>query len=293
MKKFFDEKTLSEIKKYESEPQVISNFLTKNECEEILKVKENLKTVLVNREESTKISFKFKDSQLFTDLKKKLEKVLGKFYVNDFDPHFTTSRFPLRCHVDTGKDPTDVIHKNIVLPLEINSLKSKKPNTIVFKNRWYYQSAFFTTKTSGNNDHIIKDMNDKFVDIIDIHKFKNFLSQNKKDQIVEYSEGKFKITDALLKNVDTLSKTKRYNLRTDEHIINKNNFDVNLYKKYMSHQPYEDLQSLEIFKALEWNVGDLIFWDRTLIHASDNFLKNDIESKTFIAIFSSKTNREV
>ena len=55
----------------------------------------------------------------------------------------------------------------------------------------------------------------------------------------------------------------------------------------------KDLQSLEIFKVLEWNVGDLIYWDRTLIHASDNFLKNDIESKTFIAFFSSKTNREV
>ena len=136
-------------------------------------------------------------------------------------------------------------------------------------------------------------MNNKFIDIIDIHKFKDFLSQNQKNVIVEYSKGKFKITDTLLKNVDNLSKTKRYNLRTDEHINNKNKFDVKLYKKYMSHQPYEDLQSLEIYKALEWNVGDLIIWDRTLIHASDNFLKNDIESKTFIAIFSSKTNREV
>ena len=293
MKKFFDEKTLDEIKKYESEPKVVSNFLDKNECEEILKVKENLKTILVNREESTKIAFKFTDSQLFTNLKRKIEKIIGKFYVNDFDPHFTTSRYPLRCHVDTGKDPQDVIYKNIVIPLKIKSSKLKKPHTIVFKNRWYNQSAFFTTKTSSNNDFIVKDMSNKFVDIVDIHKFKAFLSQNEKDQIVEYSTGKFKISDTLIKNVDSLSKTKRYNLRTNKHIKNKNNFDVNLYKKYMSHQPYEDLQSLEIFKALEWNVGDLIYWDRTSIHASDNFLKNDIESKTFIAFFSSKTNRAV
>ena len=86
-----------------------------------------------------------------------------------------------------------------------------------------------------------------------------------------------------------LSKTKRYNIRTDKHIINKTNFDKNIYEKYMSHQPYEDCQGLELDKALEWNVGNLIYWDRIRIHSSDNFLKNNIFSKTAIALFTSKT----
>ena len=56
----------------------------------------------------------------------------------------------------------------------------------------------------------------------------------------------------------------------------------------MSHQPYEDCTSLIIDKVLEWEVGSLFSWDRVRIHSSDNFLINGIESKTCIAVFTSK-----
>ena len=56
----------------------------------------------------------------------------------------------------------------------------------------------------------------------------------------------------------------------------------------MTHQPYEDCESLKIDKVMSWDVGSLIYWDRTRIHSSDNFLKNNVISKTCIAIFTSK-----
>ena len=47
----------------------------------------------------------------------------------------------------------------------------------------------------------------------------------------------------------------------------------------MSHQPYEDCKSLEIDKVVEWKIGSLIYWDRSRIHSSDNFLVNNVLTK--------------
>ena len=56
------------------------------------------------------------------------------------------------------------------------------------------------------------------------------------------------------------------------------------YEKYMTHQPYEDCQSLEIDKVLSWEVGSLLYWNRTRIHSSDNFFKSNVISKTAIVL---------
>ena len=65
-------------------------------------------------------------------------------------------------------------------------------------------------------------------------------------------------------------------------------FDKELYNKYLSHQPYEDCKSLEIDKVVETKIGSLIYWDRVRIHSSDNFMKNNVKSKTLLAFFTSK-----
>ena len=88
--------------------------------------------------------------------------------------------------------------------------------------------------------------------------------------------------------IDSLSKTRRYNIRTDKHIINDKDFDKDDYEKYMTHQPFEDCGSLEIDKVMSWEVGSLLYWNRTRIHSSDNFLKNNVLSKTAIVLFTSK-----
>ena len=93
-----------------------------------LKNKSVGKSKSVDREESTKIFFDLNQSELLKKLKLKIEEYLGEFFVNDFQPHIITCRFPLRLHVDSGKNPNDIIYKNVVVPLEINYDLKKKTN---------------------------------------------------------------------------------------------------------------------------------------------------------------------
>jgi len=291
MKTFFTPSTLEKIKKNESNPLKINNFLSVDETTDLLNYRNSISKRMVDREESTKIPFNWNDSKILDNLKKKIENKTGQFTIRDFEPHFITTRFPLRLHADTGKDPNDVIFKNIVVPLEINYQKNIKEknfsHTVIFKNRWYERSALFTTKTKNNYDFIIKDINGNFVDIIDIFDFKSNIEKKNNDKII-YKNSEFFVDDDFKDYITSLSKTKRYNQRTDKHIVNNINLDLEIYEKYMTHQPFEDCVSLEIDKAFAWEPGSLLCWDRTRIHSSDNFLKNGIHSKTCIALFSSK-----
>jgi len=292
MNSFFDTQILKQIIENESNPKKIHNFLTNDFCNELLKCRKNIQKKMVDREESTKLPFDWNDHIIFKELKKKIENITGTFNVNDFEPHFITTRFPLRLHADTGKNPNDLIFKNIVIPLEINytdeKFKHNKSHTLIFKNKWYNRSAIFTTKTSDNYDFIIKDHLNNFVDIVNIHDFKNVVNKTENDQIIKYNNNKFFVNEKFKLYINTLAKTKRYNIRTSEHIINDQKFDLEVYNKYLTHQPYEDCTSLEVDQAISWSVGSLIIWDRVRIHCSDNFLKNNIESKTCIALFTSK-----
>jgi len=298
MSNFFSEKIFKEIKKTESEVVMKKKFLSENECKKLLEYFKNLKnksvgkSKSVDREESTKIFFDFHQSELVKKLKLKIEEHIGEFFVNDFQPHIITCRFPLRLHVDSGKNPNDVIYKNVVVPLEViyDSKKdfNKPPNTIIFKNKWYNQSSLFTKQTSSNYDFVIKDKNNNFVDIINILDFKKKI-QNISNKTFSYKGNEFLVNERFKKYIDSLSKTKRYNIRTDKHILNNKDFDKNDYEKYMTHQPYEDCQSLEIDKVISWEIGSLMTWDRSRLHCSDNFLKNNVVSKTCMAFFTSKT----
>ena len=297
MSSFFDENILEKIKKPETGVNVVENFLTKNECDELLDYFRNLKnksvgkSQSVEREESTKIFFDFEQSERLLNLKKRIEEKVGEFFVNDFQPHIITSRYPLRLHADTGKNPKDVIFKNIIIPLEIvyneNSKSKKPPNTIIFKNKWYNESALFTQNIGKDYDFIIKDKNGNFVDILDINDFyKNIVNLDNQETI--YKNSSFHVDEKFKKYIESLTKSKRYNIRTNKHMVNDLNFNEEDYRKYMSHQPYEDCKSLEIDKVVEWKIGSLIYWDRSRIHSSDNFLINNVLNKTPLAMFTSK-----
>ena len=225
-------------------------------------------------------------------MRKKIEEQVGQFFVNDFQPHVITSRYPLRLHADTGKNPKDIIFKNIIIPLEIvyseDAREKKPPHTIIFKNKWYDQSALFTQNIGNDYDFIIKDKSGKFVDILDINDFYQKI-YNLNNQDVSYKNNNFFVDEKFKKYIENLTKSKRYNIRTNKHMINDKQFDLNDYEKYMSHQPFEDCKSLEIDKAVEWKIGSLIHWDRSRIHSSDNFLVNNVLNKTPLAMFTSKT----
>jgi hypothetical protein len=298
MDSFFEPDVLKKIKDNESGVNIVDNFLSKDECNELLDYFRNLKnksvgkSQSVEREESTKIFFDFEQSEKLLNLKKRIEEKVGEFYVNDFQPHIITSRYPLRLHADTGKNPKDIIFKNIIVPLEINynkDVKEKKPpNTIIFKNKWYDQSALFTQNIGKDYDFIIKDKNGKFVDILDINDFYGKIL-NLNDEEISYKKSNFFVDEKFKKYIESLTKSKRYNIRTNKHIVNDKDFNINDYNKFMSHQPYEDCKSLEIDKVIEWKIGSLVYWDRSRIHSSDNFLINNVLNKTPLAMFTSKT----
>jgi len=298
MNNFFNEKVLEQIKKNESEVTEINNFLSKQECDYFLDYFVNLKnksigkSQFIEREESSKIFFKLDQSKELKELKEKVEAHLGEFYVNDFQPHFITSRYPLRLHADTGKNPNDLIFKNVIIPIQIeydlNKDNHSPPNTIIFKNRWYNLSALFTKFTDNDKDFIIKDKNGKFVDILNIDLFYEYIKAIN-NEIIAFEGSDFRINDYFKDYIQRLTQIKRYNLRTNKHINNEIEFDKELYNKYLTHQPYEDCKSLEIDKIVETKIGSLIYWDRVRIHSSDNFMKNNVKSKTLLAFFTSKT----
>ncbi|RPH05137.1 MAG: hypothetical protein CBC53_005465 [Alphaproteobacteria bacterium TMED93] len=297
MENFFKIDVLNKIKNLETGVNCVEKFISKNEAEEILDYLRNLKnksvgkSKAVEREESTKIFFDFNQTQKLKNLKKRIEEVIGEFYVNDFQPHIITSRYPLRLHADTGKNPNDIIYKNVIIPMEIvykpEAKSSNPPNTIIFKNKWFDQSALFSSNINSNTDFIIKDKSKNFIDIMDINDFYNeLLKYNNSD--MSYKGNVFFVDESFKNYIEYLTKSKRYNQRTNKHIISDKKFDMRHYENYMSHQPYNDLQSLEIDRVIEWKIGDLVYWDRCRIHSSDNFLKNNVLYKTPLAMFTSK-----
>ena len=132
MSNFFHKNTLKKIIEHESPPTIKENFLSKDECKYFLnlfrkmRIKSVGKSKFVNREESTKIFFDFNMNKKTKNLREKIEDVIGEFFVNDFQPHLITSRFPLRLHIDSGKNPKEIIYKNVVIPVEIIYDKTKK-----------------------------------------------------------------------------------------------------------------------------------------------------------------------
>ena len=68
-----------------------------------MRIKSVGKSKYVNREESTKIFFDFNMNKKTKNLREKIQDEIGEFFVNDFQPHLITSRFPLRLHIDSGK----------------------------------------------------------------------------------------------------------------------------------------------------------------------------------------------
>ena len=90
MSSFFDKNILEKIKEHETGVNIIENFLTQNECDELLDYFRNLKnksvgkSQSVEREESTKIFFDFEQSNRLLNLKKRIEEKVGEFFVNDF-----------------------------------------------------------------------------------------------------------------------------------------------------------------------------------------------------------------
>lgn len=61
---------------------------------------------------------------------------------------------------------------------------------------------------------------------------------------------------------------------------------VGLHDTLLSHETVERLEYVSLLGAFKWLPGSVIYWDRKLLHASDNFLKNNVTEKTALVLFT-------
>ncbi|MDC3171601.1 hypothetical protein OA856_01030, partial [Pelagibacteraceae bacterium] len=222
----------------------------------------------------------------------KIKNELGCFKISEteFPPHFFTVNFPTRIHADTGRDENAQIYKQIMIPLEITP-QGNESHTILFKNRWYGPASFFVGKKSAsegtNNQGHIKDVNNNFCYISDLKEFLKIIEKNQ-EKLIVFNDVKFFCHARLINDVNLLLKKERYNLVTSSHINHGKPFDRTLYEKYLTHHDYEDLYDLEIELIYKWNIGDMLIWDRTMLHSSDDYENSGGSQKKGIAIFTCK-----
>jgi hypothetical protein len=61
---------------------------------------------------------------------------------------------------------------------------------------------------------------------------------------------------------------------------------VSIHDTLLSHETTERLEYVSLLGAFRWEPGSVIYWDRKLLHASDNFLKNNVTEKTALVLFT-------
>jgi len=59
-----------------------------------------------------------------------------------------------------------------------------------------------------------------------------------------------------------------------------------LVETVMSHETADRLQHVSLQGIYVWRLGSVIFWDRRLLHASDNFLASGITEKRALVLFT-------
>ncbi len=59
-----------------------------------------------------------------------------------------------------------------------------------------------------------------------------------------------------------------------------------LYNNLCSHETVDRLEYVSLLSAYNWRSGSMIYWDRKLLHSSDNFLQNGIKQKLALVLFN-------
>ena len=302
MESFFEKETLDKIKSFESPPKIIENFLSSKEVQRLINFEKNASSRFVDRKDGRKTglgidgvigkSIQEWDSVIKDILVDKIEREIGSFDVvaDEYPPHFFRSVFPTSMHADTGHDPNARIGKQILIPLEITP-NSSFAQTILFDRKWYGPASNFIAKNANpseaENHHVVPDVNGKFIAFDDVTIFYDDI-KNKKGQSIEKNGGIFKISEEFLDYINSLIGKKRYNEMTNEHIINEESFDKKQYEKYLTHIDYNSLQSLKIDEIFNWKPCSALIWDRTTLHASNNYLIDGVKNKLGMAIFTIK-----
>ena len=160
--------------------------------------------------------------------------------------------FPL--HVDSGDGDQSKLHKNILIPLDLDG----PATTIVFKNKWHGPSTRFGTTNVSPFRYEILNHGGAIQVIEDIRELKDIshlrITQEELDRLIEVRSGKTnqRVTDYT--NIEGY----------DPNI----KFDKQIHQQYLSHIPIENLHGLTIDSIIEWKLGDVITFDRQHLHSA-------------------------
>ena len=141
-------KFLEKIKKLETKPRVINNFLNTEEVKLFKKLYEEL-PIEINNERQKIIKKKWAiefNKELQIRYTQKLKKIIGDYEMDNPETKngskslglFQESYMPVNLHVDTGFDFEKIIYKQTLLAL------SEVGETVIFKNRFYGCSTTFS-----------------------------------------------------------------------------------------------------------------------------------------------------
>lgn len=302
---FFNKRILKIIKKLQGPEVLIKNFLNKKEVKKLIDLEENSNSYFVERDDGRKRSLAIKGSKIERDhlkwhpeIKKiilpKLKYLFPKFLItkNEFPPHFFKNEFPTVVHADTGQDKNSIIYKQVLIPLKFKPFKKYKVKTIIFDKNWFGPASTFRNTISNVKhralDFTLKDFNGKFTLITNILDFKIEAKKNL-NNFFFYKGSYFFCDQVFLNKIEIFinKNKKRYNNITNKHITSKKEVPLDIYKKYLTHQPREDFRGLKLKKIFNWHPGDLFIWDRTKLHCSNDFRKHGVKNKTGLAIFFS------
>lgn len=66
------------------------------------------------------------------------------------------------------------------------------------------------------------------------------------------------------------------------------NNSLSIYDTYLSHNESDLVKKVSLKKILQWEVGSLLYWDSSLVHDSNNFLKLGRLSKQALVLHTHK-----
>ena len=76
-------------------------------------------------------------------------------------------------------------------------------------------------------------------------------------------------------NEEEINSNQGYNKRTNIH-IGTENFNKQIYDKYLQHEDYNNLKGLKIKQIYKWKIGEAFIFDRSFIHCSSTLTKPKI-----------------
>ena len=210
-------------------------------------------------------------------LTKILDKILPEPYEIE-NADFVKIRIASNLHTDTDNGDQNKLYKNIIIPLETG----KHASTAVFPHKWYGAKAKFTRVDLNPFSYVI---NDKQVN--DIRDLLDCCNSSNKNSIV-YNGETFENTDKFKQWLELLVE-KRHNadarISDYSQVTNITNqpFPEDFRKAWLSHLPKETLHGLKIPEIVDWNVGDVITFDRQLLHSGTSCIDG---YKSFLAVFT-------